>query len=45
MTFKLINLEGENLEEEEMGLSIKIVYFHSLFFLFLLMVFFHIEIF
>ena len=38
------SLKKKKIEEEEMGLSLKIVYFHPLsFFLFLLMVFFHIE--
>ena len=40
------SLKKKKIEEEEMGLSLKIVYFHPLsFFLFLLMVFFHIEMF
>ena len=45
------NLEGESLkkkkiEEKEMGPSLKIVYFHPLsLFIFLLMVFFHLEMF
>ena len=40
------SLKKKNIEEEEMGLSLKIIYFHPLSFsLFLLMVFFHIEMF
>ena len=40
------SLKNKKIEEEEMRLSLKIVYFHPLsFFLFLLMVFFHIEMF
>ena len=38
------NLEGEKLEENEMGFSLKIVYSHFLsLFLFFLMVFFNLE--
>ena len=40
------SLKNKEIEEEEMKLSLKIVYFNPLsFFLFLLMVFFHIEMF
>ena len=40
------SLKKKKIEEVEMGISIKIVYFHPLSFsLFLLMVFFHIEMF
>ena len=40
------SLKKKEIEEEKMGLSLKIVYSHYLsFFLFLLMVFFHLEMF
>ena len=40
------NLKKKEIEEKEMGLSLKIVYSHPLsLFLFLLMVFFHLEMF
>ena len=40
------SLKKKKIEEEEMGLSLKIVYFHPFsFFFFLLMVFSHIEMF